>query len=96
MQQPKQFKNSVVLAFSAVCVLYVPLALLAYSTYGDSLSDSVINSIQLRPIQQLANFFIACHCILTLAIVINPLSNALEHYLNAAHGELLTQQSARL
>jgi amino acid permease len=60
MREPKQFKNSAILAFLFVCVLYLPLALLAYSTYGDSLSDSVINSIQTRWIQELANFFIAC------------------------------------
>lgn len=88
MKNPKQFGNSIILGFAFVCVLYVPLAFMAYSTYGDSLTDSVIISIQSPSIQQLANFFIACHCILTLTIVINPLSNELEHYLNVPHGNL--------
>jgi hypothetical protein len=89
MKNPKQFTKSTILGFFIVSVLYLPLAMLAYSTYGDSLGDSVINSIMSLKLQQFANLFIACHCILTLTIVINPLSNELEHYLNVPHGLFL-------
>ncbi|VDM07296.1 unnamed protein product [Wuchereria bancrofti] len=65
--------------FIPVAVLYLPVSILGYVTYGNSLHDSVINSIQC------ANLFIAVHCILTLTIVINPLNQEVENFVNAPH-----------
>ncbi|VDO28411.1 unnamed protein product [Brugia timori] len=46
MKYPKHFIRSAILAFVAVAVLYLPVSILGYVTYGNSLHDSVINSIQ--------------------------------------------------
>uniref|UniRef100_A0A7E4UZ94 Aa_trans domain-containing protein n=1 Tax=Panagrellus redivivus TaxID=6233 RepID=A0A7E4UZ94_PANRE len=86
MKQPTQFTRSSVLAFIIVLILYLPITYLGYATYGDSLKNSIINSIQDNVIQQFANFFIAIHCILTLTITINPLNQEIEHKFKLPHG----------
>uniref|UniRef100_A0A8R1TIX4 Aa_trans domain-containing protein n=1 Tax=Onchocerca volvulus TaxID=6282 RepID=A0A8R1TIX4_ONCVO len=48
MKFPKKFKRSAILAFTAVALIYLPVSLLGYAAYGNSLHDSVINSIQLN------------------------------------------------
>ncbi|TKR92234.1 hypothetical protein L596_006927 [Steinernema carpocapsae] len=85
MKQPTHFTRSVVLAFIIVSAFYIPITALGYLTYGDSLQDSIINSLQLSWIQQFANLFIAIHCILTLTIIMNPLNQELEDFLNIPH-----------
>uniref|UniRef100_A0AC34PVU8 Amino acid transporter transmembrane domain-containing protein n=1 Tax=Panagrolaimus sp. JU765 TaxID=591449 RepID=A0AC34PVU8_9BILA len=86
MKDPQRFTAASVLAFSIVLLLYIPITVLGYVTYGNSLQDSIINSIQSTWIQQAANFFIAIHCILTLTIVINPLNQEVEHKFKLPHG----------
>ncbi|KAE9550310.1 hypothetical protein FO519_006470 [Halicephalobus sp. NKZ332] len=86
MKDPKRFTNSAVLAFTIVFLLYIPITIFGFMTYGSSLQDSIISSIQSLWIQQTANFFIAIHCILTLTIVINPLNQEFEHKFKLPHG----------
>lgn len=45
-----------------VALMYIPISILGYATYGDSLKDSIIDSIQTQNIKSAANFFIAVHC----------------------------------
>uniref|UniRef100_A0A914ENY2 Amino acid transporter transmembrane domain-containing protein n=1 Tax=Acrobeloides nanus TaxID=290746 RepID=A0A914ENY2_9BILA len=85
MKNPKQFTRASITAFFIVAAMYVPITVLGYITYGNSLQDSIINSVQNANIQQAANLFIAVHCILTLTIVINPLNQELEHALRTPH-----------
>ncbi|KAK0429491.1 hypothetical protein QR680_011405 [Steinernema hermaphroditum] len=85
MKQPKHFTRSVILAFCIVCAFYIPITALGYLTYGDSLHDSIINSLQVGWIQQFANLFIAVHCILTLTIIMNPLNQELEDLFGIPH-----------
>lgn len=61
---------------------------MGYITYGNSLFESIINSIQSPLIRQTANLLIAIHCILTLTIVINPINQDLEHMLKIPHCKL--------
>jgi len=86
MKDPKRFTNSAIVAFIIVFILYIPITIFGFVTYGNSLHDSIISSIQSTFIQQSANFFIAIHCILTLTIVINPLNQEFEHKFKLPHG----------
>jgi vesicular inhibitory amino acid transporter len=85
MRKPKQFTRSSVVAFIMVALMYIPISLLGYAAYGDSLRDSIIDSIQTPNIKSAANFFIAVHCVLTLTIVINPINQEVEHRLRIPH-----------
>uniref|UniRef100_A0A1I7SWI0 Aa_trans domain-containing protein n=1 Tax=Bursaphelenchus xylophilus TaxID=6326 RepID=A0A1I7SWI0_BURXY len=86
MRRPKEFTKSAFLGFLGVCILYLPVTVLGYAVYGDSLTDSIISSIQSKQIQEAANLFIAAHCVLTLTITINPLNQELENSLGLPHG----------
>ncbi|KAK0411714.1 hypothetical protein QR680_005801 [Steinernema hermaphroditum] len=82
MKKPYHFKKSVALSFITVDLLYIPVCIVGYITYGDSLRDSIINSIQTNWIQQAINILITVHCILTLTIVFNPLNQEAEEIFN--------------
>uniref|UniRef100_A0A914EE17 Amino acid transporter transmembrane domain-containing protein n=1 Tax=Acrobeloides nanus TaxID=290746 RepID=A0A914EE17_9BILA len=82
MRRPYHFKRSVFLAFLIVFLMYLPVSLLGYVTYGDSLRDSVIPSLQNFYVQQAVNFLITLHVILALTIIFNPLNQELEEFLN--------------
>uniref|UniRef100_A0A0M3IMI7 Aa_trans domain-containing protein n=1 Tax=Ascaris lumbricoides TaxID=6252 RepID=A0A0M3IMI7_ASCLU len=85
MKNPGHFTYSAILAFCIVTAMYAPISMLGYVTYGDSLEESIINSIQTEWIRRGANLFIAMHCILTLTIVINPLNQEVEHLFDIPH-----------
>jgi len=82
MKVPKDFNKSAVLAFIILFFMYTPVCIIGYFTYGNSLRDSVINSLQKDWIQQAVNLLITIHCILTLTIVFNPLNQEVEEIFN--------------
>ncbi|KAI6186022.1 Amino acid transporter, transmembrane family-containing protein [Aphelenchoides besseyi] len=80
MRKPAEFTKSSIMAFATICVFYAPVVVIAYVTYGDSLRDSIINSIQTAWIQQAVNMMIAAHCMLTLCLMFNPLNQEAEEF----------------
>uniref|UniRef100_A0A1I8AB28 Aa_trans domain-containing protein n=1 Tax=Steinernema glaseri TaxID=37863 RepID=A0A1I8AB28_9BILA len=85
MKEPHKFGRSVFLAYIVVTMIYMPVALLGYLTYGSSIGESIIDSIQTPWLQMAANTLIAIHCILTLVFVLNPLNQEAEEHLNLPH-----------
>lgn len=69
--------------------MYVPVQIVGYITYGDSLRESIINSLQYRWIQQSVNMLITVHCILTLTIMFNPLNQEAEDLLRVPQRKLI-------
>uniref|UniRef100_A0A7E4ZWT3 Aa_trans domain-containing protein n=2 Tax=Panagrellus redivivus TaxID=6233 RepID=A0A7E4ZWT3_PANRE len=82
MRKPYHFKRSVYMAFFIIFLMYLPVSVIGYIVYGDSLRDSVIPSLQEMYIQQAVNALITMHVILALTIVFNPLNQELEDVLN--------------
>ncbi|KAL3099536.1 hypothetical protein niasHS_002991 [Heterodera schachtii] len=80
MKKPENFTKSSILAFLVLTLLYLPVCLLAYFVYGNSLRESVISSIQHVWLQQLANSFITGHAIFSIIIVLNPVNQAAEKF----------------
>lgn len=46
MKRPNDFTKSTILAFLVTGIFYVPVCVISYLTYGDSLQQSIINSLQ--------------------------------------------------
>lgn len=69
---------------SLVSMFLCPL--LGYLTYGDSLRDSVINSLQIKAIQQCVNIFVSLHVILSLTIMFNPVHQEAEDFFGIPQG----------
>uniref|UniRef100_A0A915CSL2 Amino acid transporter transmembrane domain-containing protein n=1 Tax=Ditylenchus dipsaci TaxID=166011 RepID=A0A915CSL2_9BILA len=82
MKKPYLFRRSVCTAFLIVLCMYLPVSIMGYLTYGDSLRDSIIPSLQEFTIQQAVNILITLHVVLALTIVFNPLNQEWEELLN--------------
>lgn len=86
MKKPYLFRRSVYLAYAIICGMYLPVSVIGYATYGDSLQDSIIPSLQNLWIQQAVNVLITLHVVLALTIVFNPINQELEEVLNVPQG----------
>lgn len=85
MKKPHEFTKSSILAFTIIAIMYTPVSIIGYLTYGDSIRESIINSLQTTWIQQTVNMLITVHCILTLTIVFNPINQEAEEYFHVPH-----------
>ncbi|VDM37370.1 unnamed protein product [Toxocara canis] len=82
MRKPAEFKLSSIFAFGAAASMYIPVSVMGFVTYGNSVQDSIINSLQITGIQQAVNVLITLHCLLALTIIFNPLNQEVEEILN--------------
>ncbi|VDN01574.1 unnamed protein product [Thelazia callipaeda] len=85
MRHPKHFKKSVIVGFLLVAILYIPMSFYTFMVYGNSMVDSVINSIQIVWIRYSADMLLALLCILTIIIAINPVNLQLEDTFSVPH-----------
>ncbi|CAD5213156.1 unnamed protein product [Bursaphelenchus okinawaensis] len=85
MRQPTKFGYSAALAYSMITMLYFPIALFGNIAYNDNVSVSVINNLQIVWIQQSANLLITFHCMIACILVMNPVNQTIEEYLNFPH-----------
>jgi hypothetical protein len=70
-------------------VLYVATGMSGGLAYGTSVLDSVVNSIQTKWIQQVANMVIVLHCLMTLPLYINTLNQEVEDAMGVPQGVIL-------
>ncbi|CEF63009.1 Amino acid transporter, transmembrane family-containing protein [Strongyloides ratti] len=73
MKKPSEFTFSSIIGFIIIILFYVPVELITYYTYGDSLRHSVLDSMQTLVIQNIVNLCIGIHCIFAFIINLNPL-----------------------
>lgn len=85
-----------------ICAFYVPLLTTGYLSYGDSIRESIINSIKVKWIQQAVNIMLTLHCtcrnelvvdevllgLLTITLLVNPLNQEIEEALDAPQRKL--------
>lgn len=62
--------------------MYMPVCILGYEVYGNSLQSSIITSLQTKWIQQTVNVIITFHVIMALTLVFNPINQEMEEIFN--------------
>ncbi|XP_065161540.1 uncharacterized protein [Atheta coriaria] len=78
MQNKKQFSTSVIIAFSVILVLYLPLTIGGFFVYGEAVTPNFAMILSKTSLVTIANVLMAVHLILAFLIVINPVSQELE------------------
>ncbi|CAL2041725.1 unnamed protein product [Caenorhabditis brenneri] len=79
MKTPQHYFRCFLLSYIALFLLYTPVSLLGFWIYGDSVTDSIISSIQNDTLRRGISVLIAVHVFFSVLIIANPLLQASEH-----------------
>ncbi|XP_044732011.1 amino acid transporter AVT1I-like [Chrysoperla carnea] len=85
MINKKDFQKSIVIAFSIILALYLPVTAGGYFVYGDDVHPNIILSLSDSGLVTLANLCMAFHLIFAFLIVINPVCQELEEIFQVPH-----------
>uniref|UniRef100_A0A914CIU1 Amino acid transporter transmembrane domain-containing protein n=1 Tax=Acrobeloides nanus TaxID=290746 RepID=A0A914CIU1_9BILA len=85
MKKPYQFTRSTSMAYIIMLSMYLPATIIASLTYGDSLRESILNSIQTYWIRSTITIFVTINVAFTMIIIFNPLNQEFEEIFNAPH-----------
>ncbi|KAK4877503.1 hypothetical protein RN001_010009 [Aquatica leii] len=78
MVNKRKFSISVVIAFTVILFLYLPVAIGGYLVYGEHVQTNVAVSLGHSPLSVLANMLMGIHLVFAFLIVINPVCQELE------------------
>ncbi|CAP24386.1 Protein CBG03527 [Caenorhabditis briggsae] len=78
MKTPQHFFRTFLLSYIGLFLLYTPVSLLGFWIYGDSVSDSIISSIQNETLRRGISILIAIHVFFSVLIIANPLLQSSE------------------
>ncbi|XP_049818819.1 uncharacterized protein LOC109600018 [Aethina tumida] len=82
MKDKNKFSTCVIIAFSVILVLYLPISAGGYYVYGEDVDFNISRSLSKSLYVYLANILMAIHLIFAFLIVTNPVSQELEEALN--------------
>lgn len=87
MKRPSTFHLAVIFAYLCVLALYLPVSTLGYFAYGDNIHPNVLKNLSSSsPVTKCVEALIASHLLFSFVIVINPVSQQLEEWLNVPAG----------
>ena len=90
MKHPSLFNSSIVMAYLGVLAMYLPVAILGFLAFGDDVQTNILlNLSSTSGITKCVAALIASHLLFSFIIVINPVSQLLEEWLNVPKGLLL-------
>ncbi|CAO4363428.1 unnamed protein product [Caenorhabditis nigoni] len=81
MAMPGQFNKSVISSYILITLVYLAVSITGLMSYGDSMVNTVIPSIQLTWVAQTINVLITAHILPTIIIVLSPLSQQVEEWI---------------
>ena len=83
MKQPSHFNSSIVLAYITVLLMYLPISILGFLAFGDDVKANVLmNLSSTSGITKCASAMVTAHMLLCFVILLNPVSQQLEEWLN--------------
>lgn len=85
MVNKEKFRKSVLIAFSVILTLYLPVTIGGYIVYGELVTTNVILSLGHTSLVTLANVLMAIHLVLAFLIVINPVCQEIEEFFKIPH-----------
>ncbi|PSN34891.1 hypothetical protein C0J52_16728 [Blattella germanica] len=85
MVQKDKFSVSVIIGFSVILALYLPVATAGYFVYGEAVHPNIVLTLQNSIWVMLANILLAIHLVLAFLIVINPVCQELEEICHVPH-----------
>lgn len=85
MVQKRKFSTSVVIGFSAIAILYLPVAAAGYFVYGEAVDTNIVLTVKNTTLVTMANMLLAVHLILAFLIIINPVCQELEEIFQVPH-----------
>ena len=87
MKQPSLFNSSIVLAYIVVLLMYLPVSILGFVAFGDDVQTNVLmNLSSTSGVTKCVAALIASHLLFSFIIVLNPISQQLEEWLNVPKG----------
>ena len=92
MKCPQRFPLSAILAFVAVLLMYVPVAILPYLAFGSAVDDNILETLKEakgsgRFMITISEVVITFHLLFTFVITVNPISRQFEKYFKTEHSE---------
>ncbi|XP_035213521.1 amino acid transporter AVT1J-like isoform X1 [Stegodyphus dumicola] len=82
MKDRSQFPKAALIGFAVLILLYLPVAVLGYSVYGEDVKSSVIESLPDSNIKTAAEVLLAIHLTFAFLLVINTPAQEFEEFFN--------------
>ena len=87
MRQPSLFNSSIIMAYLTVLAMYLPVSILGFFAFGDDVQTNILmNLSSTSAVTKCVAALIASHLLFSFVIVVNPVSQQLEEWLNVPKG----------
>ena len=78
---------------SVVFVIYMPCSIATYLVYGVKIEANILSTVTGGPATTIVSLLMTAHLLFGIVIVINPVSQQLEHVLNIPESKLIYSKS---
>ncbi|XP_035662326.1 amino acid transporter AVT1J-like isoform X1 [Branchiostoma floridae] len=85
MKEPEKFYRSVVLAFAALLLMYLPVSIAGFLVYKSECDNNILSTLTAGGLKYASLILITLHLIFAFIIVINPVCQELEERLRIAN-----------